>query len=261
MSLLKTEQLSFAFQPGRMVLSEVGFSLNQGEILGVIGPNGSGKSTLIRLLSGVLKPVGGKIFLKGKLLTEFRKKELAQKIAVVPQQTQISFSYTVLEIVLMGRAPYLKSFQLESKRDLEIARQALIKTDCAHLMERSIDQISGGERQRVILARALAQEPEVLLLDEPTTHLDLHHQIRFMQLLLELREQAKLSVLFTTHDLNLASIFADKILLLEQGKVAGFGPPQEILSPELISKVYQLKLKLIPGPVPHRPLIFPELNQ
>jgi len=261
MSILETQSISFCFPNGNLVLDQVSFHLNKGEMLCVIGPNGSGKSTLIRVLSGVLKPMSGKIFIKGKPLNEFRKKELAQKIAVVPQQTEIAFAYTVLEIVLMGRAPYLKSFQLEGAWDMEIAKKALAQTDCDNLAERRIDEISGGERQRVILARALAQEPEILLLDEPTAHLDLQYQVRFLQLLTELRAGSKLSALFTTHDLNLASIFADKILILDRGRVAGFGAPEQILSAELMSSVYKLKLKLIEGIYPGRPLIFPELDQ
>jgi len=259
MKILEAEKISFSFQSGTLALDQVGFRLDQGETLSVIGPNGSGKSTLIRVLSSVLKPESGKISLQQKPLAEFSKNELARKIAVVPQQTQITFSYTVLEIVLMGRAPYLKRFQLEGKRDLEMAKKALLLTDCAELSDRRIDEISGGEKQRVILARALAQEPEILLLDEPTAHLDLHHQIKFMQLLSRLRLESKISVLFTTHDLNLASIFADQILILDRGKVAGLGKPEQVLNPELLSRVYQIKLKLIPNLYPNRPFILPEI--
>ncbi len=259
MKILETENLSFSFQPGKPVLQKVSFGMDDAQMLAVIGPNGSGKSTLIRILSGVLKPEAGKISIQQKPLLEFGKKNLARKIAVVPQQTQITFSYTVLEIVLMGRAPYLKRFQLEGKRDLEMARRALELTDCEELAGRSIDEISGGEKQRVILARALAQEPEILLLDEPTAHLDLHHQIGFMQLLIQLKTESKISILFTTHDLNLASIFADQILILDQGKVAGLGNPGQVLNPELLSRVYQIKLKLIPNLYPNRPYILPEI--
>ncbi len=259
MTIFKAEAVCFSFPTGPRVLDRVSFGLEPGEMLGVIGPNGSGKSTLIRLLSGVLKPESGRILVHSKPVHQYGRKELAQKIAVVPQQSEIAFSFKVLEVVLMGRSPHLGRFQLEGKKDLELAQKALAETDCLEFADRRIDEISGGERQRVILARALAQEPEILLADEPTTFLDLHHQIRFMRLLSELRKKAQVSVLFTTHDLNLASIFADQILVLDRGKVAAFGTPSEVLTKEMISAVYQIKPLLVPGIYPGRPLIFPEL--
>jgi len=257
MKALSAEQLGFSYDSG-LVLSGISFDLNQGEIIGVIGPNGSGKSTLIRLLSGVLKPDSGKIIIFSKAIASYSRKELAQKLAVIPQQTELAFPYRVLEVVLMGRAPYLSRFQLESAKDLEIALQALSQTGCLGLESRRIDEVSGGERQRVILAKALAQEPEIILADEPTAHLDLEHQIKFMRLISELREKRKISVLFTTHDLNLASIFADRILVLDQGRLAGLGTPKEVLKPELMSKIYHLKLKQISGIYQNRPFLIPE---
>jgi len=260
-NMLRARELSFAFEPGKWVLDKVSFELQAGEMLGVIGPNGSGKSTLIRVLSSVLKPGFGELQVQSRPAASYSRKELARKIAVVPQQSVIEFQYRVLEVVLMGRAPHLGRFRLESKRDLEIARRALELTDCLGLLDRVIDEVSGGERQRVILARALAQEPEILLADEPTTHLDLHHQMRFMSLLAELRDQKGIAVLFTTHDLNLASIFADRILILDQGRVAGFGRPEDALDPEAMSQIYRLRLKRVPDVFGKRPLIVPALDK
>jgi len=258
---LEARELSFAFEPGRPVLERVSFALEAGELLGVIGPNGSGKSTLSRVLSRVLKPGAGQVLVQSRPAEKFSRKELARKIAVVPQQSVIEFQYRALEVVLMGRAPYLGRFQLEGKRDLEVARNALLMTDCLELAERSMDEISGGERQRVILARALAQEPEILLADEPTTHLDLHHQVKFLGLLSALRKEKRISALFTTHDLNLAGIFADRILILDRGKVAALGTPEEVLDPELVSRIYRVKLKVVPQIFGKRPWLVPQLDK
>jgi len=260
MNTLEVKDLSFAFKRTQPMLDKISFSLESGEVLGVIGPNGSGKSTLIRLLSGVLKPDGGTIFLQDRPAQKFSRRERAQIIAVVPQQTSIEYQYRAMEIVLMGRSPYLQRFELEGLRDLEIARNALAATDCLELEDRMIDELSGGERQRIILARALAQEPQILLADEPTTHLDLHHQVKFMRLLSELRRSKPISILFTTHDLNLASIFSDRILILDRGRVASFGRPEEVLDPELVSRIYRIPLKLVPGVFEKKPLLFPEID-
>jgi len=258
---LEAREISFSFTPGKPVLERVSFALAPGEILSVIGPNGSGKSTLIRVLSNVLKAGSGEIFVQERPLKNYSGKQLARKIAVIPQQSSIEFQYRVLEVVLMGRAPYLKRFQLEGGRDLEIARDALAQTDCLDLEDRRIDEISGGEKQRVILARALAQEPEILLADEPTTHLDLAHQIKFMSLLRELRDKKPLSILFTTHDLNLAGIFSDRILLLDQGRVAALGTPEQVLDPELVGRIYKLRLRLVPKVFERTPFLVPALDK
>jgi len=257
---LEVRGLSFSFEPGKPVLSQLTFALETGEMLGVIGPNGSGKSTLIRVLANALAPDSGQILVKEMAIQKFSRRELARKIAVIPQQSQIDFPFRVLEVVLMGRAPYLKRFELESKRDLEIARAALASTDGLELENRFIDEISGGEKQRVILARALAQEPEILLADEPTTYLDLHHQTKFMSLLSELRRQKNISILFSTHDLNLASLFADRILVLDRGQVAGLGKPEEVLEADIISKIYGIRLKAVPRILSKKPLLVPELD-
>jgi iron complex transport system ATP-binding protein len=257
---LEAQGISFSFEPQKPVLHQVSFALEMGEMLGVIGPNGSGKSTLIRILSNALVPESGQILVKEMAIQKFSRKELARKIAVIPQQSQVDFPFRVLEVVLMGRAPYLKRFELESKRDLDIAKAALASTDCLDLGERLLDEISGGEKQRVILARALAQEPEILLADEPTTYLDLHHQMKFMSLLSDLRRRNNISILFSTHDLNLASLFADRILVLDRGRVAGLGMPEEVLEADMISKIYGIRLKAVSRTLSKKPLLVPELD-
>jgi len=258
---IKVNSLSFAYEPKKPVLKEISFELKKGEILGVIGPNGSGKSTLIRLLSGLFSGFEGEIFIQSRSIKAFSRKELAKILAVVPQQTEIAYPFRVIDVVLMGRAPYLGRLQWEGKKDLEIAQQALCLTETFHLAHRRVDELSGGERQRVILAKALAQEPKILLADEPTTYLDLHHQIRFMNLLVNLSRSQGLSVLFTTHNLIIASLFSDRIILLDKGKAVRIGTPAEVLEPELVGKVYSLPLKLIKNAYKNRPLLVPELEQ
>jgi len=258
--ILQVKNLFFRFER-EWVIKEISFELKKGEMLGIIGPNGSGKSTLIRLLSGVLEPEQGEIIIKNQPIQKYSSRRLAQIIAVVPQQSEIAFPFTVQEVVMMGRAPYLKRFQWEGEKDYQVVERAMALTETAHLSHRSIDQLSGGERQRVILARALAQEPEILLADEPTTYLDLHHQIRFMNLLWELKSKNGLSVIFTTHDLNLASFFSDRVLLLNQGELAGAGGVEQVLKPELVSRVYQVELFSVKVEAFSSPLLFPRLRQ
>ncbi len=259
--MLEVKNLSFSFETGAEVLKGLSFELNAGEMLGVIGPNGSGKSTLIRLLSGVLKPKKGEIIIKNLSIQKYNARQLAQIIAVVPQQSEIAFPFKVKEVVMMGRAPYLKRFQWEGKKDYQVVEKAMALTETTHLSQRTIDQLSGGERQRVILARALAQEPEILLADEPTTYLDLHHQVKFMNLLRKLKSKNGLSVIFTTHDLNLASFFSDRVLLLNQGEMAGLGTPQEVLKPELVSRIYQVELWALEKNNFTAPLLFPKIKE
>ncbi len=188
------------------VLEDVSFIAEKGECIGIIGPNGSGKSTLLKTLSKILKPSSGKVVLCDKELERYSAKELAKNMAVVPQDTNIDFDFTCLEVVLMGRNPHMKRFELEGKKDMDIARESMVLTNTWHLRERPLTEISGGERQRVIIARALAQEPSVLLLDEPVSHLDINHQIEILDLVERLKKERGLVVIVVLHDLNLAAV-------------------------------------------------------
>ena len=239
--LLEADTVSFGYG-ARQVLRTVSLTLLPGEILGVIGPNGSGKTTLVRLLSGVLAPSAGTVRLAGRPLTAYRRREVARRLAVVPQDPTIDFPFTALEVVLMGRAPHLSALAFPRARDLAIAREAMARLEVAEVEGRPLDRLSGGERQRVLLARALAQEPEVLLLDEPTTHLDLRHQAGIHDVVRALARERGRAVVSVLHDLNLAALFCDRLMLLAGGVVVGQGSPEAVLTVDALQQAYQTQV-------------------
>lgn len=220
------------------VLEGVTFSVGRGEFTGIIGPNGSGKTTLLKTISQILRPVRGVVLLSGEELSKIKPGKLARQMAVVPQETVVNFPFTVRDIVLMGRSPYLKRFQSEGPRDFEVVRRAMQITATDYLADRLITALSGGERQRVIIARALAQEPEILLLDEPTAHLDINNQVEILNLLRFLSRERGLTVIAVFHDLNLAAQYCDRLILLRKGKIYRIGGPEEVVTAENIRKVY-----------------------
>jgi len=222
------------------VLGNVSFSINAGELVGLLGPNGSGKTTLLRTISRSLRPKVGAIYLNEIEIYGMKSREAAKNIAVVPQDFSVNFDFTALDIVLMGRHPHISRFKIESEEDLAIARSAMELTNTWHLAERRINELSGGERQRVMIARALAQNPRVLLLDEPTTHLDINNQLEIMDLLKELCVKNRLIVLAVFHDFNLASRYCDSAILLNNGKIVSMGKLDEVLTSENIKEVFQV---------------------
>lgn len=230
------------------VIDDVSLRVQAGEMVGLIGPNGSGKSTLIRLLSGIIRPDGGEVRLNGRPLGAYPRRELAQRIAVVPQDTLIEFPFSVTEVVLMGRAPHLAGFAFEGERDLEVARAAMQRTGVLELAERGIHELSGGERQRVILARALAQESDLLLLDEPTAFLDIHHEVDIYDLLQDLQHEGR-SIVTVLHDLNVAALYCDRVALLKAGRVVAAGPPSEVISRGTLTAVYGTDVYVDTNPV------------
>lgn len=219
-------------------LRGVSFEVERGDFVGIIGPNGSGKSTLLRAMSRVLKPEGGVVLLDGRDIWSFRSREMARRVAVVPQETMISFSFTAEEIILMGRTPYLGRFDVEGVKDREIARRAMELTDVTHLAGRFITEVSSGERQRVIIARALAQEPEILLLDEPISHLDLCYQAEILGLVRRLNREQGLTVVIVLHDLNLACEHCNALVMLKDGRIFAVGKPEHIVTRDNIKAVY-----------------------
>ena len=253
-TLLKVEDV-FGGYTKEAVLKRVSFEISQGEFLGIIGPNGSGKSTLLRLMTRVLLPQKGKILFENKDITKIKLKELCRKIAFVPQDTLINFSFSVEEIVLMGRIPHLKRLQLETQKDFLIAQKSLSSTDILHLNDKKIDQLSAGERQRVIIAKALAQEPILLLLDEPTSHLDIGHQIQILDLLKKLNQEENLTVIIVLHDLNLASEYCDRLILLNEGKVFKDGTPLDVLTYQNIEAVYRTIVVVNKNPFSSKPYV------
>jgi iron complex transport system ATP-binding protein len=255
-ALLEAERVSFAYGP-RAVLSEVSLVVAPGELVGVIGPNGGGKTTLVRLLSGVLAPRSGSVHLRGTVLTAWRRRELARRVAVVPQDPTLEFPFTALEVVLMGRAPHLPALGFPRAHDLAVARAAMDRLDVAGLEDRPLERLSGGERQRVLLARALAQEPEVLLLDEPTTHLDLRHQAGIYDVVAELRRTRGVAVVSVLHDLNLAALYCDRLVLLAGGRVVCEGPPVEVLTPAVLGAAYATDVYVGTNALTGGPIVLP----
>jgi iron complex transport system ATP-binding protein len=223
----------------RQVLHDVWLEVEPGELLAVVGPNGAGKSTLLKVLSGVLDPWSGAVELEGRPLAGFDRRDVARRLASLGQESACAFAFTVMETVLMGRAPHLGALRLESERDVAIARGALERFDLLPLAGRAINEISGGERRRVFLARVLAQEPRVALLDEPTAFLDLKHVAEIFSRLAQLRAERALAVVATLHDLNSAALYADRVALLKDGRVVGCGRAEEILTRENLRMVYE----------------------
>ena len=237
---LQVEQLAFGYHAPRSVLSDVSLGIARGSFTGLLGPNGCGKTTLLKLVSGVLRPLKGRVALDGRSIDTIQRRELARHVAVVPQETHPAFEYTVLEMVLMGRHPHLRRFQLEGPQDLAIARDALEATGTVHLAERSYMTLSGGEKQRVVIASALAQAPDVLLLDEPTASLDLAYQLEIAGLLSRLNRDLGVTMLLATHDLNLAAVLCDSLVLMRGGRVLAQGPTADVLTPATIRQLYDV---------------------
>lgn len=236
--VLDVRNVDFAYRPGEAVLRRVSFSVGEREIVGLIGPNGSGKSTLLRVLDGLLKPAAGAVLLRGRPVSRIGREELARTVAAVPQEQPVPFPYRVREIVMMGRFPHLKRFHFEGPDDIEIVREAMEMTGVGGLADRKMGELSGGERQRVWIARALAQEPEVMLLDECTVFLDIRHQLLFFDLLHRLHRTRGIAVLFVTHDVNLAARYAGRLVLLDRGEVRAAGPVWDVLTERNIRGVY-----------------------
>ncbi len=252
--MIDVRDLSYSYD-GTPALDGVTLTVADGEVLGVIGPNGSGKSTLVSCLAGVRRDYSGGIAVDGVDLAQYDRRALARVLAVVFQENQFAFDFTVREIVLMGRSPFLRDFQDCTADDLAIAEQALRDCDCWQLRDRPVARLSGGERQRVVLARALAQQPRSLLLDEPTSHLDLRHQREALAIVSRSSRGQGLAVLAVFHDLNLAAHYCDRLVLLNDGAIAAQGKPRDVLRRSIIAGVYRTDVTVINHPVTKRPHI------
>jgi iron complex transport system ATP-binding protein len=239
MHALTVDSVSFSYQPGIPILRDVSIAVEQGEFLSIVGPNGAGKTTLLRLLDRILLPQQGTISLGTLSIQKMSRSDLARKIAFVPQDGGIQFPFTVFEVVLMGRSPHIRGMAFESAGDRHVALEVMRRTDIAHLASQPISNLSGGERQRVFIARALAQEPEIILLDEPNAHLDIAHQLEMFRLIQKLNTESRLTVISISHDLNLASAFSDRVAMLVGGSLAALGTPQEVLTEKRIREVFQ----------------------
>ncbi len=230
-------------------LDGVEFSVHSHEFIGILGPNGSGKTSLLRTISRVLRPIVGTVLVDEDDVYSMTPTSVARKIAVVPQDGSVNFNFTALEIVMMGRNPHLSPFQLESRRDLQVAKRAMAQARCLHLANRRINELSGGERRRVLIARALAQEPYLLLLDEPTLNLDINNQIELMRTVRSLCSERGIAVLSVFHDFNLAARYSDYIILLNEGRVFSVGTPEEVLTKENLKEVFKVNAEISKHPV------------
>jgi iron complex transport system ATP-binding protein len=252
--MIEVNSISFRYHED-WVLQDVSFQVERGEFVGVIGPNGSGKTTLLKIFYRLLVPQKGEILFELVPMKRIDRADIAKRIAVVAQETQLLFPFSVLETVLMGRSPYLGHLMFESEKDLEIAKKAMEWTNISLFSERPLDELSGGERKRVFIARALAQEPEIILLDEPTANLDIHHQIDFLDLILSLNRERGLTIVMASHDINIASEFCDRLILLRGGRIYKIGTPEEVITKENIELVYGCEVWIDQNPVSGMPRI------
>ena len=252
--VLKAERIRCGYGDAD-VLRGIDLDLERGDFIGVIGPNGSGKSTLLKALSAVIGLKEGSVYLFGSRIDELSSKKIARRVGVIPQDTIVNFAFSVMDIVLMGRTPHLRRFQSVGKKDLDMVYEAMDWTSTIHLKDRLITELSGGERQRVIIARALAQETDILFLDEPTSHLDINHQVEIFDLLHNLNREKNLTILCVSHDLNFSAEYCRRIMLLKNGVRFRYGTPQEIITAENIKEVYGADVVVQPSPVGGAPHI------
>jgi iron complex transport system ATP-binding protein len=250
---LNVEQASYSYSSrergaAKFSLGATSFQADESELVTILGPNASGKSTLLRLISGIIAPLFGRVELDGEETSSLEPRTRAQRIAVVHQESSILYPARAGEVVLQGRYPYGRALRFATKEDIEIARQALAQVGADHLSGRMLGELSGGEKQRVILARALAQMPRLVLLDEPTLHLDIGAQVELLERLRRLAAENHYAVVVVTHELSLAAEFADRVVLLHRGKCLRVGTPAEVFQPELLEQVFQAPLDVETGP-------------
>jgi iron complex transport system ATP-binding protein len=258
MELLEVKNLSCGYD-GAAVIKGISFSVGEGEFLGIIGPNGAGKTTLLKAVTKTLKPYSGEVYFRGSDISTLPAAALARYVAVLPQLLDIPFSFTVEELVAMGRFPHVKRMERLKTRDLDIIKNAMEQAEVSHLAKRKANQLSGGEQQRALFAQALAQEPALLFLDEPVSHLDIKHQVEILDLLRKLNRN-KLTVVAILHDLNLASEYCKRLLLLDNGAINSSGAPNEVLTYQTIEEVYKTVVIVKENPVTKKPhiLLVPE---
>jgi iron complex transport system ATP-binding protein len=239
--MLEIRNLNFSYGKNS-VLKDINYSATAGEFISIIGPNGAGKSTLVKMMDGILNTEDSEILLEGKSITDFSRKELAQKIAYLPQDSKFTFAYTVREVVMMGRFPYLKGVLTYTAEDLLIAKEMMALMEIDQFAERSFNELSGGEKQRVLIASALAQQPKIILLDEPTSALDLHHQIAIYHILKKLQTEQNLTIVVVTHDINLAAQYCERITLMGNGTIIRDGAPKNVLQFNLLQETFGVKV-------------------
>ncbi len=256
MRLLQIDKLSFAYRE-RLVLNDISIEVLPSEFISIIGPNGAGKSTLLKLIDGIYSFTEGRILINGQQIELVSRKSLAKQIAYLPQEIDLTFSYSVEEVVRMGRFPYLEGIRLYSEADERVIGHAMDLLDISEFRQRSFNELSGGEKQRVMIGSALAQEPKILLLDEPTSALDLHHQIEIYEVLKGLQKKRQLTVMVVTHDINLAAQFCERMLLIDNGKIIRDGTPNEVLEFNILQKIFGVKVYIDINPMTDSLYILP----
>jgi iron complex transport system ATP-binding protein len=254
--ILKLNSVSFGYS-SKKVIDEVSTEIQKGDFAGIIEPNGAGKTTLFKLITRVIKPWDGTITYKNKNILAARPRELAKEIASVPQVIEAPFSFTVRDFVMLGRYPHTPIFSVPNKTDMDIVDESLLSTDAIEFKNRTLDSLSGGERQRVVLAQALAQKPELLLLDEPTSHLDIGHQIAILDVINKLNKNKGLTVIMVIHDLNLASEYCNKLILIDQGRIKVSGHPDDVINYKILEQVYKTVVVVKNNPISNKPYVVP----
>jgi len=254
--MLEIRNLNFSY--GNIsVLKEITFTAMAGEFITIIGPNGAGKSTLIKMIDGILHAGQSEILLEGVPISNFSRKELAQKIAYLPQDSKFAFDYTIREVVMMGRFPYLKGVHTYTAGDLHIVKEMMILMEIEQFSDRSFNELSGGEKQRVLIASALAQQPNIILLDEPTSALDLHHQIAIYHILKKLQREQNLTIIVVTHDINLAAQYCERMTLMGNGMIIRDDTPENVLQFNLLQEIFGVKVYIDINPLTNSLYILP----
>ena len=242
-TLIRGENISFSYDHDP-VLKNISISIKPGEIVGIIGPNGSGKSTLLKALAGIIKCTTKCIYYKNKEISSMKKKDIASIVSWIPQENPMVFAFKVIDVVLMGRHPYMSPLSFENDEGYRIAHDAMEKTDTFQFAQRLFNNLSSGERQRVLIASAIAQEPEIMLLDEPTSALDIKYQLEILMILKHLNELKNMSIVLALHDLHLASRFCKRLILINNGQIIADGSPEKVIKKNLLEEVYGVKINI-----------------
>jgi iron complex transport system ATP-binding protein len=261
MDLLSIRGLRYAYNQGQDVLHGIGLTVGEGEMVGLLGPNGSGKTTLLRCISGVLGGTKGDIRLVGRPVPQYTRRELARLIALVPQFQEVGYEFSCYDVVLMGRYAHLRGLRGESETDCRAARRAMEQTDTWEFRDRPVDSLSGGERQRVMIARAIAQDARLLLMDEPTAHLDIRHQTDVLDLIGSLHRSHGLTVIGVYHDINLAGRYAERLVLMREGVIAADGTARDVLTSDNLKQVYGIGVSVFDSPADGSLCVFPQSNE
>ena len=254
--MLEIKNLTFGYE-SNIVLSEINLSFSEGEFVGIIGPNGAGKSTLLKIIDGILPCQEDRVLLNEMEVGSYPRKLLSRLISYLPQETEFAFSYTVEEVVRMGRFPYLKGIVYYSHEDEQVIKNAMRIMDIERFIHRNFNELSGGEKQRVLIASALVQQPRILLLDEPTSALDLHHQIEIYQILKDQQRTQKLTIIVVTHDINLAAQYCERMILLHRGKIVSDGTSDEVLKFQTLQDIFGVKVYIDINPMTQSIYILP----